>query len=199
MQPFQSEGLHQLRVGLLLWVFSARSFVRQGCSAGCLAGYGSWPEAVPAGEVAMESSDELRQRAERYRRMALSITDAQATEALNELAAEFDALAATLEAAAGPLGVEDQASGNPSDPACGLVSPGNSGRPGDPGFAECARRPRRSAPPSRRQIRLSKPLRRPGWPAFPPANFFVVPAKATGGWCALHSRFCKHRPGSLTV
>ena len=35
----------------------------------------------------MERSDELRQRAERYRRMALSITDAQATEALKELAA----------------------------------------------------------------------------------------------------------------
>ena len=55
----------------------------------------------------MESSNELRQRAERYRRMALSITNAQATVALNELAAEFDALAATLEAAAGRLGAED--------------------------------------------------------------------------------------------
>lgn len=54
----------------------------------------------------METSDELRQRAERYRRMALSVTDGQAIEALKELAAEFDALAATLEEA-GPLGTED--------------------------------------------------------------------------------------------
>jgi hypothetical protein len=53
----------------------------------------------------MESSDELRQRAERYRRMALSVSDGQAIEALKELAAECDALAA-LEAA-GPLGTED--------------------------------------------------------------------------------------------
>jgi hypothetical protein len=50
----------------------------------------------------MESSDELRQRAERYRRIAHSITDGQAVEALNELAAEYDALAATLEAAGPP-------------------------------------------------------------------------------------------------
>ena len=55
----------------------------------------------------MERSDELRQRAERYRRMALSITDGQATEALKELAAECDALAATLEAADRPPGTED--------------------------------------------------------------------------------------------
>jgi hypothetical protein len=55
----------------------------------------------------MESSDELRQRAERYRRMALfSVTDGQAIEALNELAAECDALAGALEAA-GPFGTED--------------------------------------------------------------------------------------------
>jgi hypothetical protein len=55
----------------------------------------------------MERSDELRQRAERYRRMALSITDAQATEALKELAAECDALAATLDAADRLPGTED--------------------------------------------------------------------------------------------
>jgi hypothetical protein len=55
----------------------------------------------------MESSDELRERAGRYRRMALSITDAQATEALKELAAEYEALAATLEAAEPPLETED--------------------------------------------------------------------------------------------
>jgi hypothetical protein len=54
----------------------------------------------------MESSDELRQRADRYRRMALSLTDAQAIEALEELAAEYDALAVMLEAA-GPSGTED--------------------------------------------------------------------------------------------
>ena len=55
----------------------------------------------------MESSDELRQRAERYRRMALSITDVQATEALKELAAEYDALATALEAVDCPPGTED--------------------------------------------------------------------------------------------
>jgi hypothetical protein len=54
----------------------------------------------------MDSPQELRQRAERYRRMALSITDEQATEALEELASECDALAATLEAASGPPGTE---------------------------------------------------------------------------------------------
>ena len=58
------------------------------------------------GEVAVESSEELRQRADRYRRMALSVTDDQAIEALKELAAEYDALAAMLEAA-GPFGMED--------------------------------------------------------------------------------------------
>ena len=55
----------------------------------------------------MENSDELRQRAERYRRMALSMTDERAIEALQELAAECDALAATLEAAERPPGTED--------------------------------------------------------------------------------------------
>ena len=55
----------------------------------------------------MESSDDLRQKAERYRRIALSMTDEQGFEALQELAAEYDALAATLEAAAGPSGTED--------------------------------------------------------------------------------------------
>jgi hypothetical protein len=65
---------------------------------GCLAGYWSWLEAVPSGEVAMESSDELRQRAERYRRLALSATDGQAIEALKDLAVEYDALAEALEA-----------------------------------------------------------------------------------------------------
>ena len=55
----------------------------------------------------MESPDELRQRADRYRRMALSVTDEQAIEALKELAAEYDALAATLEAAGSPPGTED--------------------------------------------------------------------------------------------
>jgi hypothetical protein len=45
----------------------------------------------------MESLHELRQRAERYRRLALFLTDKQAAEALKELAAECDALAAELE------------------------------------------------------------------------------------------------------
>ena len=55
----------------------------------------------------MESSDELRERAERYRRIAHSMSDGQAIEALKELAAEYDALAATLEAANRPSGMED--------------------------------------------------------------------------------------------
>ena len=55
----------------------------------------------------MENSDELRQRAERYRRMALSVTDGQAIEALKELAAEYDALASGTGGGSARLGTED--------------------------------------------------------------------------------------------
>ena len=46
----------------------------------------------------MESPASLRQRAERYRRMALTVTDQRATEALNELTTEYEAQAKRLEA-----------------------------------------------------------------------------------------------------
>ena len=46
----------------------------------------------------MESPASLRQRAERYRRMVLTVTDQRATEALNELAADYEAQAERLEA-----------------------------------------------------------------------------------------------------
>ena len=46
----------------------------------------------------MEDARELREKAENYRRMALNIDNAQAIVALYELADEFDALAASLEA-----------------------------------------------------------------------------------------------------
>ena len=45
----------------------------------------------------MESPASLRQRAERYRRMVLTVTDQRATEALNELAADYEAQAERLE------------------------------------------------------------------------------------------------------
>ncbi len=45
----------------------------------------------------MEDARELRGKAERYRRMALIINDAQAIVALYELADEFEALASSLE------------------------------------------------------------------------------------------------------
>jgi 7,8-dihydro-6-hydroxymethylpterin-pyrophosphokinase len=45
----------------------------------------------------MESSAALRQRAERYRRMALAVTDRLAIQALNELAATYEAQAKRLE------------------------------------------------------------------------------------------------------
>lgn len=63
--------------------------------------------AAPSEEVVMESPLELRQRAERYRRLALSATDRQAIEALKELATEYDALAAALEEAGYSSGTED--------------------------------------------------------------------------------------------
>jgi hypothetical protein len=104
-QPFRSKGLHQLRVGLLPWrsLVVHSSIGLLGDEPILLSGCGDSPR-----EVAMESSDELRQRAERYRRMALfSVTDGQAIEALKELAVECDALATTLEAAGRPPGMED--------------------------------------------------------------------------------------------
>jgi hypothetical protein len=47
----------------------------------------------------MKSAAELREAARRYREMAMTITDLQTTEALRELAEEYDALAASLDAA----------------------------------------------------------------------------------------------------
>jgi hypothetical protein len=55
----------------------------------------------------MESPDELRQKAERYRRLARSMDDRQLVEALKELALEYDAVAATLDAADRQPGTED--------------------------------------------------------------------------------------------
>ena len=43
---------------------------------------------------------ELRERAERYRRMALQVTDPRTIEALNELADEYEEMAAKLSLAA---------------------------------------------------------------------------------------------------
>jgi hypothetical protein len=48
----------------------------------------------------MDSPHELRARAERYKQMASRITDPQALEALRELAAGYEAIAAELEAKA---------------------------------------------------------------------------------------------------
>jgi hypothetical protein len=49
-------------------------------------------------EVAMNSLQELRDKAERYRRMAGTITDPQALEALDELATCYETMAAELDA-----------------------------------------------------------------------------------------------------
>jgi hypothetical protein len=46
----------------------------------------------------MEGSDELREKAKTYRRLALTITDRQAVKALRDLADEYEALAIKLEA-----------------------------------------------------------------------------------------------------
>jgi hypothetical protein len=45
----------------------------------------------------MEDPEELRDKAERYRRMALQFNDPRTINALNELAREYDAVAARLE------------------------------------------------------------------------------------------------------
>jgi len=45
----------------------------------------------------MDSPHELREKAERYRRLVSAVTDAQALRALHELAAHYDAMAAELE------------------------------------------------------------------------------------------------------
>ena len=44
----------------------------------------------------MDSPQELRERAERYRRLAKAVTDPQALKALQELATEYEATAAEL-------------------------------------------------------------------------------------------------------
>ena len=44
----------------------------------------------------MMSLQELRDRAERYRRLAETITDSQALQALHDLAARYEAMAAEL-------------------------------------------------------------------------------------------------------
>ena len=54
-------------------------------------------------EVVMESPQQLRARAERYRYLASIVSDAQAIEALRELATQYDAAAAALEAASHAL------------------------------------------------------------------------------------------------
>jgi hypothetical protein len=45
----------------------------------------------------MNSPHELREKAERYRRLIPTVTDAQALEALRELAARYEEMAAELE------------------------------------------------------------------------------------------------------
>ena len=46
----------------------------------------------------MDSPHDLRARAERYRRLVSTVTDAQALDALRELATRYEAMAAALEA-----------------------------------------------------------------------------------------------------
>jgi hypothetical protein len=48
-------------------------------------------------EGAMDSPHELRAKAERYKRMTSAVTDPQALEALRELGARYEAIAAELE------------------------------------------------------------------------------------------------------
>jgi hypothetical protein len=52
--------------------------------------------------MAMEDAHELRERAEKYRRLALTINDRQTVKALRDLVEECEALAARLEAAIAP-------------------------------------------------------------------------------------------------
>ena len=47
----------------------------------------------------MESAKALREKAERYRRLAFTLDDRQAVEAARELASQYEALAAEIEAA----------------------------------------------------------------------------------------------------
>jgi hypothetical protein len=124
----------------------------------------------------MESSDELRQRAERYRRMALSVSDEQAIETLKELAAEFDALAATLDAGQAqgqaPLGRMIRLRGANPIRLTGWCRRGTLGVQEIPALLNAPCSLGRSARPSRRQIRLSRPLGRPGTPASRPESFY---------------------------
>ena len=48
-------------------------------------------------EVAMDSPHELREKAKRYRRLALIVGDQQALEALHELAGHYDTMAMAME------------------------------------------------------------------------------------------------------
>ncbi len=57
------------------------------------------PRAVP--KNTMETSQELREKAAHYRRLALSITDYRTIKALREMADEYETVAAELEAASG--------------------------------------------------------------------------------------------------
>jgi hypothetical protein len=50
----------------------------------------------------MERPHELRERAERYRQLAATVSDPQALTALRELAARYEVMAAELEAATRP-------------------------------------------------------------------------------------------------
>ena len=134
----------------------------------------------------MENSDELRQRAERYRRMALSITDAQATEALKELAAEYDALATALEAQTARLGWRIRLAGaNPIRLVRWCRRRRTVGVRAIPALLNALRDRGTQRGHLGSKFGFGGLQESLGRPHSAP-NFSAVPAKATGGWCALH-------------